>query len=57
VQVEVLENASIIVGLDGAIEAVDRAEVIDEKYRDVTFQHQMDARGKSIIPGITFCQC
>lgn len=49
---EVLHNATVIVGTDGRITDVGPEEELGPKYADAHFDVDVDATGKSIIPGL-----
>lgn len=50
-QVEIIENASIIVGVDGKILAVGSSEDIEKNFLGATFQTTIGATGKCVLPG------
>ncbi|PRP86997.1 hypothetical protein PROFUN_04979 [Planoprotostelium fungivorum] len=50
-EIGLIENATVIVGSDGTIIDVGPEEVLSNKYKDFTFETDIDATGKSIIPG------
>ncbi|ESO89893.1 hypothetical protein LOTGIDRAFT_206771 [Lottia gigantea] len=45
------QGYSIIIDNDGRIHDIDLDDVINKKYKEDTFHHVINARGKSIIPG------
>lgn len=49
--VEVLENASVVVDSDGRIEAVGAHADVMARFKDATFDERIDATGKCVIPG------
>lgn len=49
--VAVLENASVVVGGDGRIEAVGPAAEIEAAYASAAFDCSVDASGKCVVPG------
>lgn len=51
-QVEIIENGSIIVGQDGNIVAVGREEELSKTYATATFDVDIDATGKVVLPGM-----
>ncbi|KAK8816492.1 hypothetical protein WA556_001436, partial [Blastocystis sp. ATCC 50177/Nand II] len=51
----VLNDASIIVDNDGIIAAVGPSSEISEKFKDATFEKEIDATGRCVIPGLVDC--
>lgn len=49
--VELLEDASIVVGLSGNIEAVGPTLEIENMYKDTHFETDLDATGRAVLPG------
>eukprot|EP00048_Salpingoeca_helianthica_P013913 m.211235 g.211235 ORF g.211235 m.211235 type:complete len:445 (-) comp15559_c1_seq23:4592-5926(-) len=49
--VEVVENASLVVGLDGRIEAVGPVADIEKQFTGAVFENVLDATGACILPG------
>ena len=50
-QVDIIENATMIIGHDGLIAAVGTEEHISKQFADATFETDIDATGKAVIPG------
>jgi imidazolonepropionase len=50
-ELHVIENASIVVNQKGLIEDMGLADVIAEKYKSNTFQHDIDCTDKCVLPG------
>lgn len=50
-QVDIIENGSMVIGSDGKIVAVGKAEEIKQKYEGHAFKEVIDATGKCILPG------
>jgi hypothetical protein len=42
----------MIVNKNGLIEDIGPAEIMDEKYKNASFEIDIDCRGKSVVPGI-----
>eukprot|EP00164_Ancoracysta_twista_P003247 GFYU01004334.1.p1 GENE.GFYU01004334.1~~GFYU01004334.1.p1 ORF type:complete len:473 (-),score=92.45 GFYU01004334.1:70-1398(-) len=51
-ELNIIENGTIVVGLDGTIEAVGPAADFDGKYDDAVFKTDMAGEGLSIVPGL-----
>jgi imidazolonepropionase len=51
--VEIVENGGMIIGSDGRIVAVGPEEQIEKAYGDASFDVVVNAKGKSILPGLT----
>lgn len=49
---EIIENGTVIVNHDGFIVDVGKDSELASKYATSTFQTDMDATGKSVVPGI-----
>eukprot|EP00033_Pygsuia_biforma_P002543 GCRY01002814.1.p1 GENE.GCRY01002814.1~~GCRY01002814.1.p1 ORF type:complete len:451 (+),score=44.99 GCRY01002814.1:80-1354(+) len=54
-KVEIIENGAIVVDTNGIIEAVGKTSDILEQYKSVSFDKDIDATGKSVIPGLVDC--
>eukprot|EP00002_Diphylleia_rotans_P014990 TRINITY_DN2905_c0_g5_i1.p1 TRINITY_DN2905_c0_g5~~TRINITY_DN2905_c0_g5_i1.p1 ORF type:complete len:424 (-),score=111.73 TRINITY_DN2905_c0_g5_i1:253-1524(-) len=50
-KVAIIENGSVIIDHEGNIVAVGTHESIRQLYESSTFDHEIDATGKSVIPG------
>jgi imidazolonepropionase len=50
--VAIIKNGSIIINDDGRIVDVGSTNELDAKYQDATFELDIDATGKSVIPGL-----
>jgi len=51
-QVEIIANGSLVIGHDGKIVAVGSADAIAAQFTDATFEHVVEAKGKSVVPGL-----
>ncbi|KAH0616761.1 hypothetical protein JD844_028133, partial [Phrynosoma platyrhinos] len=51
-QLEVLENASVVVGKDGCIKAAGDADAIRKQFSGASFEKTIDCSGKCILPGL-----
>ncbi|XP_042324541.1 probable imidazolonepropionase [Sceloporus undulatus] len=51
-QLEVLENASVVVGKDGCIKAAGEAGAIRQQFSGASFEKIIDCSGKCILPGL-----
>jgi imidazolonepropionase len=50
--VEIIDNASMVIDNDGKIVEIDKHTVISDKYSERDFENVIDATGKSVIPGL-----
>jgi len=50
-EIGIIEKGTIIVGTDGMIVDVGTEEELSAKYKDSTFDKDIDATGKSVVPG------
>jgi imidazolonepropionase len=50
-QIHIIQNGTIIVNSDGIIEDVGLEQELSKKYENVKFEVDIDATGKSILPG------
>ncbi|NWU97692.1 HUTI imidazolonepropionase, partial [Upupa epops] len=48
----VLQDASLVVGLDGCIRAVGQADAIRRQFSEATFDRRIDCSGKCVLPGL-----
>ena len=51
-QVDVITNGTLIVGHDGNIVAVGAHDALSKQFPDASFQFDVDAHGKTIVPGL-----
>ncbi|XP_060633273.2 probable imidazolonepropionase [Anolis sagrei] len=49
---EVLENASVVIGKDGCIKAAGDAKTIRKQFSGASFEKTIDCSGKCILPGL-----
>ncbi|KAJ5071961.1 imidazolonepropionase [Anaeramoeba ignava] len=53
--VNISENMTIIVNKEGKIEDIGNSDEMEKKYLEHTFEQEIDAKGKSVIPGFIDC--
>jgi imidazolonepropionase len=51
-QIAIIENGTMIVNKDGLIADIGPAPVLREKYKDCSFEVDIDCTGKSVVPGL-----
>nr|XP_057923381.1 probable imidazolonepropionase [Doryrhamphus excisus] len=51
-KLHVIQNASVVVGSDGLIEAVGAAPLIEAEYSGASFERVIDATGMCVLPGL-----
>lgn len=51
-QLEIIEDGSVVVGHDGRIVAVGSTKQVLDQVRGKTFDREIDCTGQSVIPGL-----
>jgi imidazolonepropionase len=51
-EIAIIENGTMIVNKDGLIADIGPAPVLREKYKDCSFEVDIDCTGKSVVPGL-----
>jgi imidazolonepropionase-like amidohydrolase len=50
-QIEIIQNGTVIVDDNGVIVDIGRDDILNQKYEKAVFIEDIDATGKSVVPG------